>query len=366
MSLEAWLQGRPTIAVIARDRSTEYARGAAKGAPGAIQVADRWHLLANLREMIARWLSGIHGRLRRLPAVPGMVSPTRRTRAYPRSRAEVVATADYRARRLAVYEEVRRRFGAGEKLLAISRALGLARSTVRRYAYAESFPEHAVRVPPPGILDPWLEHLEARLAAGCENGMALWREIRDLGFAGTPKQVHCWLSTRRTAPAKRTPHKWRSTGPDAGPTRPSDADPALLPPRQLAWLLVQVPQALDASQTATLTRITQDAEVAGVVPLVRRFADLIRTCGINRDKAPADPTAVFAAWLVDAQACGVRAVETFAAGLQQDDAAIKAALTLPWSSGQAEGQINKLKLIKRQMYGRANFDLIRRRVLLAA
>jgi transposase len=62
----------------------------------------------------------------------------------------------------------------------------------------------------------------------------------------------------------------------------------------------------------------------------------------------------------------VRAVETFAAGLQQDEAAIKAALTLPWSSGQAEGQINKLKLIKRQMYGRANFDLIRRRVLLAA
>ena len=75
---------------------------------------------------------------------------------------------------------------------------------------------------------------------------------------------------------------------------------------------------------------------------------------------------MFAAWLVDAQACGVRAVETFAAGLQQDEAAIKAALTLPWSSGQAEGQINKLKLIKRQMYGRANFDLIRRCVLLAA
>ena len=85
-----------------------------------------------------------------------------------------------------------------------------------------------------------------------------------------------------------------------------------------------------------------------------------------RAKAPSDPLAVFQAWLQEASSCGIRAVETFAAGLQQEEAAIKAALTLPWSSGQAEGQINKLKLIKRQMYGRANFDLIRRRVLLAA
>ncbi|PWC96663.1 transposase [Azospirillum sp. TSO5] len=71
-------------------------------------------------------------------------------------------------------------------------------------------------------------------------------------------------------------------------------------------------------------------------------------------------------WLTDALACGIPAVETFAAGVRQDEAAVKAALTMPWSSGQAEGQVNKLKLIKRQMYGRASFELLRRRVLLAA
>jgi transposase len=64
--------------------------------------------------------------------------------------------------------------------------------------------------------------------------------------------------------------------------------------------------------------------------------------------------------------CGVAAVETFAAGLDQDGAAVRAALTMPWSSGQAEGQITKLKLIKRQMYGRGSFELLRRRILLAA
>ncbi|WP_282183492.1 transposase [Azospirillum sp. TSO5] len=81
---------------------------------------------------------------------------------------------------------------------------------------------------------------------------------------------------------------------------------------------------------------------------------------------PANPSAVLDTWLTDALACGIPAVETFAAGVRQDEAAVKAALTMPWSSGQAEGQVNKLKLIKRQMYGRASFELLRRRVLLAA
>ena len=100
--------------------------------------------------------------------------------------------------------------------------------------------------------------------------------------------------------------------------------------------------------------------------MVRRFADLVRDCGIHRDKAPANPRAVFGTWLEEARSCGVPVVETFATGLRQDEATVEAALTMPWSSGQAEGQINKLKLIKRQMYGRASFDLLRRRVLLAA
>ncbi len=83
----------------------------------------------------------------------------------------------------------------------------------------------------------------------------------------------------------------------------------------------------------------------------------------------ADPEAALKeldTWLTDARTSGVRAVETFAAGLEQDGAAIRSALTTPWSSGQAEGQITRLKLIKRQMYGRAGFDLLHRRVLIAA
>src|SRR5689334_3000012 len=173
-TLAAWLRHRPTIEVIARDRSTEYGRGAATGAPKATRVADRWHLLANVRQMVERWLAGAHARLRRLPVVPPAGGPAaRRARAYPRTRAEAAASADHRARRLAVYEEVRRRHLAGEALLAIGRATGLARGTVRKLAYARSFPERVARAPGPSILDPYLARLEARRAAGCENAMAL-------------------------------------------------------------------------------------------------------------------------------------------------------------------------------------------------
>jgi transposase len=146
----------------------------------------------------------------------------------------------------------------------------------------------------------------------------------------------------------------------------TNAAPVLPASRQLAWLLVQSPEALDESEKVTLAWIVQDAEVARVSTLIPRFADLVRSCGISRDKAPADLSSVLKSWLDEAGSCGIQAVETVAAGLRQDQAAIQAALTLPWSSGQAEGQINRLKLIKRQMYGRANFDLLRRRVLLAA
>jgi transposase len=267
---------------------------------------------------------------------------------------------------LTLYEEVRRRFQEGEKLLAISRATGLARSTVRRYAYAERFPERAVRVPPPSILDPYLGHLETRLAQGCENATALWRELQALGFSGTSKQVHRWVSQRRTMPAKSTPQRWRSAPAQLPSARPPEAAPPLPSARQLAWLLVQAPEDLEQSEAAILARITQDAEVARGVGLVQRLAELVRRCGVGCDQPLADPLPVLASWFEEACACGIPALETFAAGLQQDKAAVSAALILPYSSAQAEGQIHKLKLIKRQMYGRANFDLLRRRVLLAA
>jgi len=273
--------------------------------------------------------------------------------AYVRTRAEEALRAQSRAGRLAHYEEVRRRVGAGEPLQAISRAMGLARATVRRYAGTPSFPERAARRLLPSKLDPYLGHLEARWAAGCQNALGLWRALRALGFAGSSHPVRRWARQRRTAPA----------GAVEAPAAPVAPLPS---PRQLAWLLVQAPEELDEAQTASLARIVQDEEVARVAELGRRLAALVRSCGTGRDEPAVEPLRAFGAWLKEACSCGVAAVESFAAALQQEVAAVEAALTLPWSSGQTEGHITKVKLIKCQMYGRANFDLLRRRVLLAA
>ena len=116
-----------------------------------------------------------------------------------------------------------------------------------------------------------------------------------------------------------------------------------------------------------MAHVEQDEATKAVATLARRFTALVQASGAGHDPAAArDPAATLAGWIADAKACGASAITTFAAGLEADGAAVRAALTEPWSSGQAEGQVNRLKLVKRQCYGRASLDLLRRRVMLAA
>ena len=226
--------------------------------------------------------------------------------------------------------------------------------------------ERAARAPGPSILDRHLAHLEARLAAGCENAMALWRELRERGFSGTARQVHRWLGPRRTTRSKFGPRREQGAQPAPTPPPAGDGAPALPSPKQLAWHLTRPPDRLTEEEGSAIARVEQDAETATVAGLVRRFADLLRGC-CTGSKAPCRaPLTTYEGWLADASRSGVAAVTTFAAGLRQDGAAVKAALTTPWSSGQTEGQVGKLKLLKRQTFGRGSFDLLRRRVLLAA
>lgn len=231
---------------------------------------------------------------------------------------------------------------------------------MRKYAAAEAFPERAARVPGPSILDPYLKCLSRRQAAGCENACELWWEIRAQGFRGTSWQVHRWLQVRRAVWPRSGARSYLGGNWWSKDTRPD----ALASPKQLAWLCVKRSSELTAMEAATLARIERDEEAARVVALTRRFCELVRSRGVSRSERPTRSCRPFEAWLGEARACGMRAVETFAEGLEQDGDAVRAALTFPWSNAQAEGQITKLKLLKRQMYGRANFDLLRRRVLL--
>ena len=360
-TLAAWLRREPQIRLVARDRSTEYARGVTMGAPAAVQVADRWHLLLNARQMIERWLARAHPRLKQLPPVAAPAASTRRTHAYPRAPAEALARAAAVGRWEDKYDEVRRRRAAGQSLRRINRETGLARATVRKYAFAERFPRHGRRGPQLSIIDRYLDYLHARLGEGCENALQLWRELRERGFPGTEKQIRRWLSERRTRPAKTTIRRLQTPRASA-PLLPSSLPP-LPSPKQLSWHLLRESDDLDAEAATQVNRVLQDDAAARVVNLGRRFCRIIRSCcGV----AQADPGAVaaFDTWLDEARRCGERVVERFAASLDQDGAAVRASLRLPWSSGQDEGQVNRLKLLKRSMYGRAKLDLLRRRFLI--
>ena len=249
-------------------------------------------------------------------------------------------------------------------MLAIARTTKLARGTVRKYAQAEAFPERATRLSH-SIIDPHLAYLHARLAEGCEDAAALWREIRARGFTGTAKQIRRWLSEHRTKPARTAPHRWHGRMP-ADPALNGDAAPRLPSPRQLAWLIVQPPAQLAPTDAAVVARVEQDPQTATVAKLARQFTALVRAGNASNQADPHAAQAELKTWLTEARASGVPAMDTFAARLDGDIRAISAALTTPWSNGQTEGQVNRLKLIKRQMFGHANFDLLRRRILLAA
>ena len=366
-SFASWLRNHPGVEVISRDRSTEYTRGASEGAPHALQVADRWHLLHNLREALERVLNRLHTELRALPEAPNQAATIAPTSGAdysrplrPTSAREQLARQARRERQSARYKSVHDLKAQGVPLVRIAKQLGLSRTTVHKFAAASTFPEHAKRPPLPRLLDPYISYLRHQLDAGCENASQLWREIQPQGFTGTRKQVARWVQQRRTHPAPTGPKRQllvalpATTGEVHTATTMETA--TLAAPRELVWLLLREQADLDSEEQATFTRIQQHPTIVLVYQLSKHFQEMIR----HRMPDQLD------GWLSACATSNVADLQTFAAGLQRDYAAVRAALSEPWSNGQTEGQVTRLKLLKRQMYGRAMFDLLRQRVLYAA
>jgi transposase len=362
-----WLRDHPGVDVIARDRSTEYARGATDGAPAALQVADRWHVLKNHREALERMLNRLHADLAQLPQLrtdgsapttrlPSVVGPLR----LPSLR-EQAARQAARDRRAARYQQVQARYQQGMSMLQIATRLGMGRATVRKFVTAKVFPERAAQRRQGSILDPYVPYLQQRWADGCTNASQLWREIQAKGYAGVRKQVARWAQQQRSEPAPTGPKKYRSDtkagshtakdGVNTNGAAPTQA--ALVAPRRLVWLLLRSHSQLDEEEAATLARIEQHPDVARARTLAQEFQAMVR----ERRAEALD------GWLAASLESGIAELQSFATGLQHDYASIRAALSEPWSTGQVEGQITRVKLVKRQMYGRAKFDLLKQRVL---
>lgn len=332
----AWLREHQEIEVISRDRGKDYADGGRQGAPAALQVADRWHLLCNLSETAERVLTRKHRRLREAarhdsrPAAPGqcLTGSEQQQRARRRSRVQR-------------YEAVRQLYRAGMTIAEIARTMRMSRNTVSKYIRAEDFPERLPKPAGPASLLPYHAHLAERWQAGCHNGRLLWEEVHALGYPGSIQTVQRYLAPWRLHPRR---------GPS--PLPPTPLSPAT--PHRAAQFFTQPGEALSEEDQAYLQRLRcLDPELDQLASLADAFRRMVR----DRDADGLD------GWLGRAGGCGIEELLHFAEHLQRDHAAVHAALSLPWSNGQTEGQITRLKLIKRQMYGRGNLDLLRLRVL---
>ncbi len=347
-TLARWLQAYPSIEVVARDRSMDYAAGIRQGAPQAVQVADRWHLLLNLRQMLERYLAAVYTQLQQLSIAPEyQVILEQKRGVFHRTYSEITVSNASRERRRALYERIQTLRLAGWNILQLAAELGHHRATIRKYYYATSFPDRKPQQSRRSNLDPYLPYLEQRHREGCENALQLWREIQAQGYPGSKRQVTKWMQLKRTVVAPTTPHRYRSS------TRPQSALVTIPSAKQMAWLLVCDPDRLTAEDQVLLQHLLQHKELQRVYALSQRFVRMFKA----HSGDDLDP------WLADCETVAVTQVQSFAIGLNQDYGAVRAALVTPWSNGQTEGQVNRLKFIKRQMYGRAQFDLLRIRVL---
>jgi transposase len=210
------LQQHPTVEIITRDRSGEYARGSDLGAPRAQQVADRWHLLVNLREAFERLLDRLRPELRASLSVPSSNPPEIPViRRRHRSQTETVAREGRHLRRQELHEKIHRLHQAGYTILGIARRLKLSRTTVYRYLSIPDQSEPVMRRRKPSQLDPFVDYLTQRWRAGCRNASQLWREIQQQGFAGCRRQVAQWAYERREQPAHSTPARYLVPSPRA-------------------------------------------------------------------------------------------------------------------------------------------------------
>jgi transposase len=344
-SLAAWLELHPGAEVITRDRGGIYADGAARGAPQAVQVADRFHLLCNLTSAVQRVLEQKRTALAKA-VVPVMAEPSPPlpdTAPKAKSRVEQ-DREDRRGRRVERYNEVVGLHRKGMSQQSISLTLHIQRKTIRRFLRAGQFPERATpHRRPPGV-NKFQEFLHRRWDEGCHNATVLWREIQDQGYTGGRSTMAKFIATLRVPGTTY----FRET---AAPRQKKAQPPS---PRQAAMLLARRPEKLKPDEKQLLAKLNECCpEIPILYDLTQGFAAVFR--GKQSD--------TLQTWLDQAKETGLVEIKHFCDGLLRDSKAVNAAVVLPWSNGQVEGQIHRLKLVKRQMYGRAKFNLLRRRVL---
>jgi transposase len=332
-ALVKWLGEHPGVRVICRDRDGVYASAAARGAPGAMQVADRWHIVHNLADALERMAVRVLARLHKQRA-------TEELSEHRPSPPIVAVPSRIQSRNERRHAEIQALRSKGMNITAIAEQLRLNRTTVRKFVRIGSPAD--LRRPTgqgPRGLDRFTPYLVRRWQEGCRVAAFLHAELNALGYRGSKRTV------------RRFVESWRKATPPPPVRR-------ILPgPQTLCWLLLRRRSELDDAERALLTDLCRrSSELATSRRLAQRFMVLVRERQARQLES----------WIADVHSTGPPELRGFSRNLYRDWQAVHAGLTVHWSSGPVEGNINRLKLIKRQMFGRAKFDLLRKRVLLAS
>ncbi|MER5601590.1 ISL3 family transposase [Streptomyces sp. NPDC002265] len=336
-SLAAWLVKRPGAEVVCRDRAPFFTEGATTGAPQAVQVADRWHLWHNLSEAAERCVADHRGCLRVLAPDPAQPAPEQKKledssdSPWPRGHRFADRTRDKHA-------AVRELLAAGLSRRAIGRQLRMTSRTVKLFADAAT-PEdlfHGQWQGRPSKLDAFKPYLDDRWNQGCTNAWTVWEEIVPLGYQGSYQRVRAYFREKRTSPNPIT-------------ARPPS-------PRVVAGWILRRPETLPEIDRFRLKAVLVHCpELDALTTHVRSFAQMLTER--QGERLPQ--------WLDAVRRDDLPSLHTLAAGIERDRDAVIAGLTLPWNSGVVEGHVNRIKMLKRQMFGRAGCALLRKRVLLA-
>lgn len=364
-TVTAWLEAHPGVELVSRDRSSAYSQAAAEAAPKAQQVADRWHLLKNVREVVERLFE------RHLPVITDALKPAdadseRTADASVRDAADATpareptpqesrsvptlasprreAALAKRQGRVGRFEQVHELRRQGTPIREIARALGMSRNAVRRYLRREHCPDWRPGRATRSGMDAHREWVDGRIAEGRINASELHRELASRGVRLSYATIRRFLTKRLGRVGKA---RSRVNAAKPKPTPPPS-------PKQLSFDWVRRPENRTAEAQARLDAIRRASpDLTSALDLADEFTALIRK----------QSTGTLKDWLSRAEVSPCPEVRHFAEGIRRDEAAVNAAVRTRWSNGPVEGHVNRLKTIKRQMYGRAGFALLKARVV---
>lgn len=352
-----WLKKHPGVQTLSRDRSKAYRSAMNEGAPEAVQVADRFHLFKNFAESLERALEPQTRALRLAEAAwLNARAATSGTSGLadappPVPQSDEQEDTEYTARRRAMHEEIWELYRADWPSAAIARKVGVGVRTVQRDLARHSYSnERGQSNRGKCLLDRHRDYLVQLWTSGTRAHAKLLNALKERGYEGSEKTLYRFLKRlgkEGALPRRATVHSLVYS--PAQWTRPA------LTPKRAAWLVLRTAGTRDADDEELLGQMRgQSAELSRVVELAEGFARMVR----GRQHGQLD------GWLEKAENSSVEALQQFAEGLRGDYDAVRAAMTLAVSNGPVEGQINRLKMLKRQMYGRAGMELLRRRFLL--